>query len=330
MSCFDPQFSSRPGFARMYRPGALTLGLLFPLESYDGPVPRMDIAEQTDRARAAERAGFAALWARDIPLLDPSFGDAGQMFDPWVWLTHIAAVTSDIAVATGSTVLPLRNPIDTAKAAASLDLLSGQRLVLGAAAGDRGAEFPAYGLDREDSGALFRTAVTTLRRLWSEDFPAVDSSYGSFSNAGVLPKPSGGRIPVLVTGNSRQSVEWIAEHGDGWLMYPKPLIQQRRTTALWRDAVRGTGARLKPFSQSLYVDLVERPDARPSLIHLGYRTGRRYLTNHLSGLRDAGVNHVVLNLKYGRRPVGEVLQELAEHVVPQFPAHAPAPALAAV
>ncbi|AZM75429.1 LLM class oxidoreductase [Streptomyces sp. KPB2] len=321
MSCFDPRFASRPGYARVFRPGGLTLGLFFPMESYDGPVPRMDVNEQSARALQAERAGFAALWVRDIPLLDPSFGDAGQLYDPWVWLSHIAARTTRIALATGSTVLPLRNPIDTAKSAASVDLLSGGRLVLGAATGDRGVEFPAYGLDRDDSPELFRTAVTTLRRLWSEDFPAVDSRYGTLRDAGVLPKPDGGRIPLLVTGHSRQSMPWIAEHADGWLMYPRPLIQQRRTTAMWQKAVAEAGGAAKPFSQSLYLDLVERADARPSAIHLGYRTGRRYLRTHLEGLREAGVHHVVLNLKYGRRPADEVVQELAEYILPHFPAH---------
>jgi luciferase-type oxidoreductase len=319
MTGFDPQLAARPGFARMFQPGALTLGLLFPLESYAGPIPRMDVSEQRARAAFAESAGFAALWARDVPLLDPAFGDAGQMYDPWVWLTHVAAHTDRIALATGSTVLPLRNPIDTAKGAASLDLLSGERLVLGAATGDRGVEFPAFGLNRDDSGELFRASLRSLRRLWAEDFPAIDSPYGSLRDAGLLPKPAGRRIPVLVTGNSRQSVPWIAEHGDGWLMYPRPLLRQRGIVASWHQALEEVGAAPKPFAQSLYIDLVEDPGTAPSAIHLGYRTGRRFLADHLAGLRDAGVNHVVLNLKYGRRPVDDVLAELGEHVLPHFP-----------
>ncbi|MFD7700833.1 TIGR03571 family LLM class oxidoreductase [Streptomyces caelestis] len=305
----------------MFRPRALTLGVFFPLESYDGPPARMDVAEQAERAVQAERAGFAALWARDIPSPAPAFGDTGQVYDPWVWLTHIAARTSRIALATGSTVLPLRRPTDIARSAVSLDLLSGRRLVLGAAAGDRGVEFPAYGPDRDDSGALFRTAVSTLRRLWTEDSPAVDPPYGALGEAGVPPEPSGGRIPVLVTGHSRQSVPWIAEHADGWLMEPRPLIQQCRTTALWQKALHDAGEPRKPFAQSLRLDLVDRPDARPGTIPLGYRTGRRYLRSHLEGLRDAGVHHVVLDLRHGRRPAAEVLQELGEYVLPHFPAH---------
>lgn len=310
-------FGNRPGFASMFRENELTLGLLFPLESYAGPVPRMDVEEQVTEAMLAEERGFAALWARDVPLLDPAFGDGGQLFDPWVWLTFIASRTSRIALATGSTVLPLRNPIDTAKAAASLDLLCGERLVLGAATGDRGIEFPAYGLNRDDSGELYRASVETIRRLWAEDFPEIDSRYGTLRGADLLPKPRGRRIPLLVTGNSRQDLSWIAANGDGWLMYPKPIAAQRHLTTAWRD----TADDWKPFSQSLYIDLDADPGASPTPIHLGYRTGRNFLVDHIGELRDIGVNHVILNLKYGRRPAPEVLQELGEHVVPHFPAH---------
>ncbi|MEV6601730.1 LLM class oxidoreductase [Actinoplanes sp. NPDC051346] len=318
MTSFDPALVARPGFGRMYQPGSLTLGLLFPLESYPGPIPRMNITEQVEQARLAEKRGFAALWARDVPLFDPGFGDVGQMFDPWVWLTHIAAHTSSIALATGSTVLPLRNPIDTAKAAASTDVLTGGRLVMGAATGDRGVEFPAYGLDRDASGMLFRESISAIRRLWSEDFPILTTPWGVLRNAGMLPKPVTHRIPLLITGNSRQDVEWIAEHGDGWLMYPRSVHQQATIVEQWRAAGESQGV-LKPFSQSLYIDLAEQPTSRPIPIHLGYRLGREPLVEHLSRLRDIGVNHVLLNLKYGRRPAPEVLEELGEHVVPHFP-----------
>ncbi|GIH72490.1 LLM class oxidoreductase [Sphaerimonospora thailandensis] len=323
MPDFATPFAARPGFARMFRPGALTLGLLFPIESYDGPVPRMAVDEQVDRARLAEAYGFTALWARDVPLLDPTFGDAGQMYDPYVWLTHIAAHTSRIGLATGSSVLPLRNPIDVAKAAASVDLLSVERLVLGIATGDRGAEFPAYGLNREDSGDLFRASVEALRRLWAEDFPPLDSMFGTMRDVGLLPKPVGRHLPLLVTGNSRQSLQWIARHADGWLTYPRAVSQQQIVTASWRQALQEAEEPDKPFAQSLYIDLAEDANAGPTPIHLGFRSGHNYLIKHLNQLRDIGVNHVLINLKYGRRPVDEVLQELAEAVVPRFGADYP-------
>ncbi|WP_210603553.1 LLM class flavin-dependent oxidoreductase, partial [Staphylococcus aureus] len=123
----------------------LTVGVYFPIEAFEGPEPAM--LDQIELAQRAERLGFAAVWARDVPLNDPSFGDLGQIYDPFVWLATIAARTSAIALATGAVILPLHHPIDVAKAAASLDHLSGGRFVFGVASGDRPVEYPAYGCD---------------------------------------------------------------------------------------------------------------------------------------------------------------------------------------
>src|SRR6476661_4405157 len=135
------------GFRRMFAPGRLTLGVFFPIEAFRGDVPTMQGQERL--ARRAEELGFAALWVRDVPLRDPSFGDVGQVYDPWVYLGWIAAQTRTIALATGSIILPLRHPLHTAKEAASVDQLSGGRFVLGVASGDRAVEFPAFGVDAE-------------------------------------------------------------------------------------------------------------------------------------------------------------------------------------
>src|SRR5258708_34907990 len=125
--------SDSVGFQKMFAPGRMTLGVFFPIEAFQRDEPTMRNQERL--ARRAEELGFAALWFRDVPLRDPSFGDIGQVFDPWVYLGWIAAQTETIALATGSVVLPLRHPLHTAKAAASADNLSGGRLVLGVASG---------------------------------------------------------------------------------------------------------------------------------------------------------------------------------------------------
>ena len=91
----------------------LTLGLVFPIESYNGAVPQMK--NQEELAQLAEISGFKALGFRDVPLHDPTFGDVGQMYDPFVYMAHIMNNTSSIALATGSIILPLRHPIHTAK-----------------------------------------------------------------------------------------------------------------------------------------------------------------------------------------------------------------------
>jgi len=127
--------SSANGFSKMFAPGRLTLGISFPIEAFPGDEPTM--RDQERRARRAEELGVAALWVRDVPLRDPNFSDVGQVYDPWVYLGWIAAQTVTIALATGAIVLPLRHPLHTAKAAASVDRLSRARLVLGVASGDR-------------------------------------------------------------------------------------------------------------------------------------------------------------------------------------------------
>ena len=86
------------GYNRVFQPGRLSIGLVAPLENYpSGPVPSME--RHLERAQLAERAGFSALWLRDVPFNVPSFGDAGQVYDPFVYLgsvsyTHLTLPTN--------------------------------------------------------------------------------------------------------------------------------------------------------------------------------------------------------------------------------------------
>ena len=150
---------TNPGFSRMFAPGRLTLGVLFAIESYPGDAPTM--VDQIRLAKRAEQAGFAALGVRDVPLRDPSFGDLGQIFDPWTWLGYVAGQTSSIALFTAAIVLPLRHPLHTAKAAASIDRLTGGRLVMGIASGRPAAN----GRTAVGACRLKRTVSRSPRRL---------------------------------------------------------------------------------------------------------------------------------------------------------------------
>lgn len=304
-----------PGFRRMFRAGRLTLGVFFPIEAFKGDEPSMQGQERL--AQRAQALGYAALWVRDVPLRDPSFGDIGQIHDPWVYLGWIAAHTQTIALATGSIVLPLRHPLHVAKAAASVDQLSGGRLVLGVASGDRPVEFPAFGVDIEQRAVLFREHFEVIRRVLEHEYPTLKSAAGVLTaHADLVPKPLG-RLPMLVTGNSGQPLPWIAGRADGWITYPRGVEHQAEAVARWRSEVHGArpGA-FKPFVQSLYVDLVDDPHQPPTPIHLGFRAGWHFLLRFLDSLRLVGVNHVILNLKYGTRPASEVLEEIGTEVLP--------------
>jgi luciferase-type oxidoreductase len=310
-----------PGFRRMFARDRLTLGLFFAIDNYDGDTP--DMSRQVELARRADELGYAALWTRDVPLRDPSFGDVGQIYDPWVWLGLITGATRDITLATGSIVFPLNHPITLAKAAASVDNLSGGRLFLGIASGDRAVEFPAFGQEIERRGDLFRESLAYFNRLIGESFPRIDSPLGKLANADLVPKPLSGRIPIGITGNCRQDPEWIAAHCDAWIMYANNPDLQAILMRTWRDAVAASGADFKPFAQPLHVDLAENPDEAASPQRSGFRLGRNLLIELLEQLRGVGVNHVALNFKRGRRPAAEAMEEIAQEVLPHFPSHTP-------
>ncbi|AXJ04757.1 LLM class flavin-dependent oxidoreductase [Pseudomonas fluorescens] len=314
-------YYAQPAFRRTFEEGQLTLGAVFPIEAYSGAFPTMQ--NQAERARQAEAAGFAALWVRDVPLLDPDFGDVGQVFDPFVYLGYIAAQTESIALGTASSVVPLRNPLHLAKAATSVDQLSGGRLLLGVATGDRPVEFPAFGVNPEHRGELFREYIEVLRKSQTTRFEALRWSNGLLSGGDMVPKPFANEIPLLITGNSRQSIEWIAANGHGWINYPRPPEHQQAIIRHWRAVVqKQCGEVFKPFCCSLYVELTENPYFPPQAIHLGYRLGRNHLKALLELLRDIGVNHVMLNFRFGQRPAQEMIEELEQFVVPHFNARA--------
>jgi len=305
------------GYDTVFRAGRMSLGLVVPLEAY--PKSRRPTLERhVERARLAERLGFRALWLRDVPFDVPSFGDAGQLHDPFVYLGYLAAHTTDIALGTASIVLPQRHPAHVAKAAASADVLSGGRLILDVASGDRPEEYPALGLPFDERGARFRESLTYVERV-AEPRPAFTSPFGDLAGqVDLLPKPTAGRLPLLVTGGSQQAPDWLARHGDGWMIYPQPPALQARIVADWRARTAAAGGPAKPVLQSLYLDLADDPAEPPRRIHLGLRTGSDHLVEHLGAVGEAGVNHVALNLRFQRGDVEEAMQRLAADVLPHF------------
>lgn len=296
--------------------GKLSLGLVFPIESYSGAIPTMENQEKL--AQRAEELGFKALWFRDIPFFDPNFGDAGQLYDPWIYMTHIMNHTQGIALATGSIILPLRHPVHTAKSLLSLQTLSKGRVILGVASGDRPVEYPAFNQNIHVKGELFRDSFFYLKAL-QEDFPRYTSKYYGITNGviNVLPKYHQ-ETPILITGYSGQSLNWIAKNSEGWLYYPRDFSFLKQTINNWNQALVESHQTWKPYMQSLYVDLLENTKAAPKEIHLGFRSGTDYALQHFKMLESLGVNHLIINLKYGSRPAEVVIEELGESILPYF------------
>lgn len=299
------------GAGAILRENTLSIGLVGPLEPFTTGIPTM--ANHVELIGQADRLGFAAYWLRDVPLYDPHFGDAGTLFDPWVYLGFLAAATSNIVLGTAAVVLPLRHPLHTAKAAASAACLSGGRVILGVASGDRPVEYPAFSADFEHRDETFRDNVAAIRRYWSERFPEIETALGPVTGVDILPKPEA-MLPTIIVGRSRQSLEWIAAEGDGWFTYPRDLDGLGGLIDQWR---RFTPS-FRPFLTGLSLDLADKPDTPATPIRFGFTCGRNYAVSHLERLRELGVNHCAISFQATRRPITDVLEELAEFVLPHF------------
>ncbi len=305
------------GYNTVFRPDRLSIGLVLPLESYAvGREPTM--RGHIEAAQLAEKLGFSALWLRDVPFNVPSFGDAGQIFDPFVYLGALATATDRIALGTASIILPLRHPAHVAKAAATADVLSGGRVLLGVASGDRPEEYPALNCSYPDRGAQFRDSIEYIRAM-ADPYPRHQSEQGRLSgDIDLLPKPVGGRLPLLITGGSQQSPDWAAQNGDGWMTYPRDAALQGRVIADYRQRLVKLGQQNKPVMQSLYVDLLENTDAQPRPIHLGFQSGTTFLRNYLRDIEVLGVNHVALNLRFNQAPIDATLKQLSDDLLTDF------------
>lgn len=309
--------SINAGYDKVFKPGQLSVGLVVPIETYSSsPVPKM--LNHIERVQLAESLGFSAVWLRDVPFNVPSFGDAGQVFDPFVYLGALAAQTTNIALGVASIILPLRHPAHVAKAAATTDVLSNGRLILGIASGDRPEEYPALNQPFGERGRLFRESYDYIRRMGSPT-PQFRNAFGNVDGRiDMLPKPTVEKLPLLVTGSSQQSSDWIASNGDGWMTYPRPAGAQSALIDEYRAQIAAAGEPDKPVMEPLYVDLAEDPNTPPRPIHLGLHLGVNSLRDYLDSRRTIGVNHVALNLRFNRANTEATLATLADQIIPEF------------
>ncbi|MEM7257700.1 MAG: LLM class oxidoreductase [Pseudomonadota bacterium] len=314
----QPQFRSiNTAYNTVFTMGRLSLGLVVPIETYaTSDTPPMH--QHVERVQLAETLGFSAVWLRDVPFRVPSFGDVGQGFDPFVYLGLLSAHTTTIALGVASLILPLRHPAHVAKAAATVDVLSNGRLLLGVASGDRPEEYPALNIPFQERGARFRDSYEYIRRM-ADSAPSVNNAYGVVTNGmDMLPRPTGVALPLLITGGSQQSPQWIARHGDGWMTYPRGEQQQSILIQEYRTSAINAAEPVKPVIEPLYIDLVENANAPAQPIHLGLQLGINTLKQYLKSRQQIGVNHIALNLRFNRANTEQTLHMLASELLPDF------------
>jgi luciferase-type oxidoreductase len=262
-----------------------------------------DLEKQAELATLADRLGYRALWIRDVPLYDPDFGDAAQVFEAFSYLGYLAGITERILLGTAAIVLPLREPILTMKSAATINQLSRGRLLLGVASGDRPVEYPVFGKGYDSRSHAFRSQIEMFRDWGAAKLPA---------GVKLLPRPIE-PLPLLVAGMAQQRPDWIGEHMDGLLAYPGTPVEHVQRSALWRSV-----AGEKPYISFIHLDLLADPSAPLVRHRFGIAAGHRELINELEAMKAAGVQHIGLQFRRNQRPVADAMEEIAEHVLPVF------------
>ncbi|WP_432382187.1 TIGR03571 family LLM class oxidoreductase [Duganella sp. P38] len=292
--------------------GGFSVGLELPLDNDWSPAGERarresgrlpgepDLQHHAELAVLADQLGFRALWVRDVPLYDPSFGDAAQVFETFSYLGYLAGITKRILLGTAAVVLPLREPVLTMKAAATVQALSNGRLLLGAASGDRPVEYPIFGKDFDARGAAFREQIAQLRAGHNPAWPPGVQLLPRLAQPALPP------IPLLVAGLAQQTPEWAGANMDGWLAYPGTPDDHARRVALWREV-----AGAKPYISFIHLDLQADPDAPLRRHRFGAATGRNGLVAELQALKAAGVDHIGLHLRRNQRPLAETMEEIA-------------------
>jgi probable F420-dependent oxidoreductase len=195
-------------------PATMTVGVHLPQA---GPAASGEALRQA--AVLAEQLGFRDVWLSDH-LLIPTGADyppSAYVFEPLTSMAWVAAATSTVRIGTTVLVLPTRNPIVVAKSVATIDQLSGGRLVLGTAAGWLEAEFDALGVPFAERGARTDEALEMLRVLWTEDhitrdFPVHGARFVSMR---AKPQPLG-HVPIWIGGHSDIAIRRAIRVGDGW------------------------------------------------------------------------------------------------------------------
>ncbi|EKF21662.1 putative F420-dependent oxidoreductase domain protein [Mycolicibacterium hassiacum DSM 44199] len=189
-------------------------------------------------AVAAEEAGFESLWAPEHVVMSrhpdatPYRGSPdgkmdrlarrGGIPDPLIWFGYVAAVTKRIRFGTGVLILPEHQPVVLAKSAATLDHLSGGRLMLGVGVGELPEEYAAVGMTFTDRGKRMDEYIDAIRELWRNDVASFDGRYVKFDQVECRPWPVRRDIPLFIGGSSRAAIRRAALRGDGYFPFVFP------------------------------------------------------------------------------------------------------------
>jgi luciferase-type oxidoreductase len=314
---------------KIHRPGKMTIGLEFPLDNdwflerekkrkIKGKTFRVqDVTRHAELIKMADELGFTALWMREVPVYDPNFGDAAQVFDTLSYLGYLSGITKSIIIGSAAVVLPLHDPLQLAKAVATIENLSKSRYLFGVGLGDRPVEFPLFGYDFETRVERFVLNHNIIKEAWKNN-SELNKYYEGLSNEiQIYPKPQN-NIPWILAGRAQQDINWIAQNMQGWFNYPREIEETRNLVIDWKNALYDNNQAAKPYISAYHLNLSQNPDAPFRSHRFGGSVGVNGLIKILQQYEDAGVNHMAIHLRKSDTPVEEAMKIIAEKVLPHF------------
>ncbi len=244
--------------------------LTYPLLHHPAPPELFTGKAVAAVARAAEAAGFDALAFTEHPMPSDRWLNAGghDALDPFIALTWAAAATERLRLLTNITVVAYRNPFLLAKTVATLDSLSGGRVILGAAAGYLKSEFRALGVDFDERNELFDEALEVLALTWAGEPVTYEGRHFSAAGNQLVPVPVQQPPPIWIGGNSTIARRRAATHGQGWMPFANPP----QTTRVVRTASISNADDLAPLLDEL-ATWTREAGREPLDVHFGVLGG---------------------------------------------------------
>ena len=219
----------------------------------------------TTNIRKAEEVGMESAWIGEHLILPVNYTSKypytpdGRFpappdvpfHDPMLALAFAAAVTSQIRLATGIFVVPLRKPVETAKAVASLDVLSNGRVIFGVGIGWFAEEFAAAGASFQDRALRTREYIELMKALWTQDDPVYEGKTFSIKGVRFNPKPmQKPHPPIVVGGTSELAIKRAVRYGDGWYAVARSMEETQSLISQLKAQERAVG-RTKPVEITL-------------------------------------------------------------------------------
>src|SRR3984957_6790435 len=239
----------------------------------------VDPARAVELVQAAEATGFESAWTVEHTVIPKGYqsaypysddgrlpgGDGDFVLpDPQIWMAYVAARTSTIRLATGILILPQHNPVICAKQVATLDHMSGGRVILGIGVGWLREEFDALGVPFAERGARTEEYMHALRALWSMDAPTYEGRFVRFHNAYMRPKPVNGTVPIIIGGHSKAAASRAGRLADGF--FPARGASPELLTIV-RSAAEAAGR--DPKSIEITASMPDDPAGLPALAARG-------------------------------------------------------------